>query len=199
MIIDFYEMCKRIKGDIMPSDERKKTIEQKVNSIISQYKIGEAGFDITKFLINCEGFEVGLQYMDDDTTGMLIVDDNNYLPNTNTHRLIIINETLKIQNDFLRRKRFIIAHEYGHYILHKNNEVQFAHRDTSKKDNPKEKEADFFARCLLMPKKLITELMSLSMFNSMNIEQKTEFISNAFNVTTKKAYQRLFELGYISN
>ena len=101
MIIDFYEMCKRIKGDIMPSDERKKTIEQKVNSIISQYKIGEAGFDITKFLINCEGFEIGLQYMDDDTTGMLIVDDNNYLPNTNTHRLIIINETLKIQKDLL--------------------------------------------------------------------------------------------------
>ena len=197
MIIDMRELLKERGVSFMPNIAKRDEIENKVNDIMSTYNTGEAGFDITKFLTKTENFQIGLQFMDDDTTGILLVDDNNCIPNTNTHRLIMINEALKGQDDFLRRKRFIIAHEYAHFILHKKDEVQFAHRDTSKKDTTKEKEADYFARCLLMPKELVEQFMKLDMFIDASESQKIEFISNAFNVTAKKSRQRLLELKYI--
>lgn len=53
----------------------------------------------------------------------------------------------------LEKKRFVIAHLLGHYELHyKFGEALYAHRELSDKGK-KEKEADYFARCLLMPVK----------------------------------------------
>lgn len=197
MVIDVRELYKGRGVSFMPDAKRRTEIEEIVNGILVEHDIGEPGFDLTQFLINKEQFQIGSQFMNDDTTGFLLVDDNTCIPGTDVHKLVMINEALKRQDDFIRRKRFIIAHEYAHYKLHKKNDVQYAHRDTSKKDTPEEREADFFARCLLMPQKAIQELATLEMYKAMTDLQKIDFISNAFKVTAKKAKLRLFELGYI--
>lgn len=59
--------------------------------------------------------------------------------------------------------KFTGAHELGHWLLHPN---EVMHRDrpikglaNSNSRDSKEKEADYFAACYLMPRKLITKAM----------------------------------------
>jgi hypothetical protein len=56
-------------------------------------------------------------------------------------------------------QRFTAAHEVGHFVLHPD-EVLFRDRslsDHGKERPPKEREADYFAACFLMPPKLLGE------------------------------------------
>lgn len=54
----------------------------------------------------------------------------------------------------IEKSRFITAYEYEHYVLHKKQDKDFyAHRDRDIRDSPKELEADYFARSILMPEK----------------------------------------------
>ena len=177
----------------------KNDIEKKVDNIISMYSLGIPGFDLAHFLTDKMGFQIGLQNMEDNTTGILLINDEDFIPNTQTHKLIAINAMLQRSPDFRQRKRFITAHEYAHYILHKPaGHLQYAHRDTDKKDTAQEREADFFARCLLMPRNLVNEFLSMGSMKNLSLDEKAMLIARVFNVTFKKAYQRLKEdLNYV--
>lgn len=178
----------------MPTAERKAEIEQIVSGIISHDKdLSVPAFDIIKYLKEKENFAIASKPMIDDTTGMLFVNDEEFVDDTDTHRLIVINSLLKEQSNFIQRRRFIIAHEYAHYVLHKKESTQYAHRDTSKKDTLYEKEADFFARCFLMPKEAIDILLNIDFIKDSSYENKVSLIARIFNVTKKKAKQRLEE------
>lgn len=184
----------RIKGGtVMIDDGKKALIENKVNDIITEYGIGVPLFDLTKFLIEKEGFQICQQSMDDDTTGILFINDENFVQNTNSHKLILVNGNLMVHNDFKQRRRFIIAHEYGHYILHKNDSIQYAHRDTCKRESAQEQEADYFARCLLMPEKAFKAMWNAAQTLNLSIDENIKIIARLFNVTQKKARQRLHE------
>lgn len=52
--------------------------------------------------------------------------------------------------DSVQRQLFTAAHEVGHIRLHPNHD-HVDYRDTFLNNDPHEKEADFFAACLLMP------------------------------------------------
>lgn len=178
----------------MPAVERRVEIERIVDSIIDRNRNTIIpAFDIVKFLKETENFAIASQPMVDDTTGILIVNDEEYISDTNTNRLIIINSLLQEKDNFIQRRRFIIAHEYGHFILHKKDIRQFAHRDTSKKDNYIEKEADFFARSLLMPRNFLQALLDVEFVKELSFDGKVALVSRMFNVTKKKAEQRLKE------
>lgn len=181
----------------MPSPERRKEIEQNVNNIISSYGLGMPGFDLTKFLIKQYDFRIGVQNFDKNTTGVLLVDDDNLIPGTNTHKFISVNKDLGVDDSYVYnlKKRFIIAHEFAHYELHKENHVQFAHRDTDKKDTPQEREADYFARCLLMPENLVSGVLNVDGIKEQSLCDKANIISRLFAVTTNKAKIRIDELG----
>lgn len=178
----------------MPSIERKIEIEKTVDSIIEQNSnIQIPAFDIVKFLKDKEHFAIATQPMTDNTTGVLLVNDEELIQDTGTNRLIIINSLLQEKENYIQRRRFIIAHEFGHFVLHKNETRQFAHRDTNKRDTVAEKEADFFARCLLMPKNVLETILKLDFLKDMPFDGKVALISRIFNVTKKKAEQRLKE------
>lgn len=190
-------MCKKRvrKGKKMPSQERRNEIENIVIKLLeNEPELNKPAFDIVSYLINNEKFAIASSPMNDGTTGMLFVDDNNKIKGTNVNRLILINSLLKNETDFVQRRRFIIAHEYGHFLLHKNAETQFAHRDTKEKDSLIEREADFFARCLLMPKATLLNVLNIELVKNMSIEEKISFVARVFNVTKKKANDRLLEV-----
>lgn len=76
-------------------------------------------------------------------------------------------EILVNENDVRERQRFTIAHELGHYFLHKdilqNNEihVDIMYRDPKEGDEEekkREKEVDYFAGALLMNKTLLEKM-----------------------------------------
>lgn len=180
----------------MPSLERKQKIEEIVSNIIIENSINHSLFDITKFLMSKYNFKIGVQDFEKSTTGMLLVDDDAYIPNTDTNRLIVVNRDLGVEDEYIYnlKKRFIIAHEFAHFVLHKKDHTQFAHRNTDKKDSADEKEAEYFARCLLMPKDLISNLLSVEGVKEQDLCAKANMVSRLFSVTLTKAKQRIEEL-----
>lgn len=155
------------------------------------------GFDLTRFLTKEYDFKIGAQALDENTTGILLVDDDRYIPDTDTHRLISVNRNLGVEDEYVYnlKRRFIVAHEFAHFILHKNRHTQFAHRDTDKKDTPEEREADYFARCLLMPRKLLCDVLDVDGIKEQSLCDKANIISRLFSVTLTKAKIRIEELG----
>lgn len=64
--------------------------------------------------------------------------------------------------DSLTRQRFTIAHELGHFLLHKGKQFvdEFSAGETfyrDGEDTAEEREANYFAACLLMPARLVEE------------------------------------------
>ncbi|MTG99410.1 ImmA/IrrE family metallo-endopeptidase [Myroides sp. BIT-d1] len=92
------------------------------------------------------------------------------------------------------RQRFTIAHELGHYFLHKEKNTSF--EDTTffrgAKSNPIEYAANEFASAVLMPEDLIQELIS-------NGVRELSELAGEFGVSASAMKYRLEKLGYILN
>ena len=175
------------------SEDRKREIQKTAEDILDQYKL-LPGFDLARFLTQKENFVLGLKEMECNTTGVLLINQEEFIRGTNTHKLILINQKLQEQPNFQQRSRFIAAHEYGHSKLHAGGKPYYPHRDTSNVNAPQEQEAEYFARCLLMPEKSIRELTELSAVANGSFEDKVAMIARFFNVTQKKASQRMADL-----
>ncbi|MGJ8592203.1 MAG: ImmA/IrrE family metallo-endopeptidase [Aquaticitalea sp.] len=103
-------------------------------------------------------------------------------------------------NHSKKRRRFTIAHELGHFILHskskslfvdKNKSVMYRNSDSSSGEFLKEREANAFAAALLMPRKLIEEEIK-----SINDERIINDLADKFDVSTQAISFRLSNLGY---
>ena len=154
----------------------------------------EFGFPVNEGLAERLGFTVAtMRFQDPKITGLILVNDREPIKGVNVQRFIGISEDLPKD-----RYRFILAHELGHFILHKRNEEPlFAFRDydNSRSGTPEEEQAELFARALLMPKEYIkTAVQSAESDIKNNRERLSEYISKLFQVTPKKADQRLEEL-----
>ncbi len=87
----------------------------------------------------------------------------------------------------LKRQLFTIAHELGHYSLHKHKEKDVYLRDVANLDDPtikkEEQEANWFAASLLMPK---NAFMFFYRYNP-----SITFLSETFQVSQSAAFYRL--------
>lgn len=99
------------------------------------------------------------------------------------------------------RKRFTIAHELGHFMLHSKEESLFVDKeerslyrnmDSSSGEIQKEREANSFAAALLMPKSLLKKEI-----NSCNLEligSITKYLATKFKVSEDAMTFRLTNL-----
>ena len=172
----------------------RKTIENKAAETLSRVNDkGSASIDIIG-LARHLGFVVGNAELSDDEDGFIIVDEGKKeILGQATDKLIGVRADQSIE-----WKRFVIAHEIGHYILHYNKEVNngmYAHRDHKKGKNEFENEADYFAANLLMPAdrflKNYEELQKISL----SVEEKVLVLAKRFCVTEKMTIRRFEELG----
>ena len=159
--------------------------------------------DIIK-LVTLDGFSVfsmPLQKIEgeDKTTGILMVNDNDNILKLDTNKVIILEESLE-----LKRRRFVTAHEYGHFKLHKKIETsEFITKNTPRRnantltEDKSEIEADTFARCILMPKIFVKNTIDPLYDSDKNKDTMIKIISEKFNVSLNKAEIRLQELNYI--
>ena len=125
----------------------KDIIEQKAYELLDKANLncGEP-VDVIRLAQNL-GFAVGNIESKDDLDGFVVIDNNeDNLLGSESNKVIGVNA----DRDFYT-KRFIIAHELGHFQLQYKNESLFARRDKRHGWNEKEDEIDFFAACLLMP------------------------------------------------
>ncbi|EPL7761403.1 ImmA/IrrE family metallo-endopeptidase [Acinetobacter baumannii] len=112
-----------------------------------------------------------------------------------------------LENTYRSRRRFTLAHEFGHYVLHsKDDKREFI--DASETmfrtgTNDFETEANHFAASILMPKDLLVSeaLLIVEDFKQTNDFTLDEFIRRLalkFNVSIQSMRYRLINLDIIS-
>lgn len=139
------------------------------------------------------GFAVGNIVSKENYEGVLLINENdNNILGSNSSRVIGVDA----KQDF-NKKRFIIAHELGHYTINYNGDPIFARRDRHCETNrsDEENEIDFFAACLLMPKEgFVAEYRKLKEQSEKNIIKK---LAELFKVPEESAMRRLQELDLV--
>ena len=134
---------------------------------------------------------VGTANLDDNVDGFLLIDnDDNNLLGSGKNKVIGVNKNRKFA-----AKRFIIAHEIGHYKLNYKNEKQFAFRENSHGRNRQENDIDYFAACLLMPENAIK--IAAGELNKSNIAEIGRTLADKFNVPVESMLRRLEEVDVI--
>lgn len=139
------------------------------------------------------GFVVGNAELGSDMDGFIIIDEGkDDILGIKTDKLIGVRAS-----QTLEWKRFVIAHEIGHYILHYNREADngmYAHRDHMKGKNETENEADYFAANLLMPKEMFVKKYEELKEKNLSADEMTVLLANKFGVTENMTKRRFGEL-----
>lgn len=153
---------------------------------VSEYPVPIIG------LCNKQGLKVYEEYLPEDVSGFIVVQNDNFA-HYNTGRLIVANLL-----DSPKRRRFTIAHELAHYILHKGSDnTLYAHRDAGQRGEI-ETEANIFASYILMPDNLLEDaLKTLGNAKALPPFILVEIISNEFAVSLEAAQIRLQQHGVI--
>jgi len=140
---------------------------------------------------------IGLKVVDfpfqEDISGVLVIDENGGTIGYNP-------------NESNVRKRFSIAHELGHFILHskKNSSGMFMDRllfrknisvgEYNSKEEVIEREANHFAASLLMPAKLVINEVS-KLNPSKDDDDNIRILAKRFDVSVSAMTFRLVNLG----
>ncbi|HEX3422296.1 MAG TPA: ImmA/IrrE family metallo-endopeptidase [Sphingomicrobium sp.] len=97
------------------------------------------------------------------------------------------------------RRRFTIAHELGHYLLHEgmihhvdhNYRLNYRSSESAQATNVEEIEANFFAASLLMPKKFLALLNAIE---ALDDDKEVEKLAKLFDVSRHAMSLRLVNL-----
>lgn len=102
--------------------------------------------------------------------------------------------TLNSQIEFQQKKRFVLAHELGHILLHGDADATFSDDYSTLeayKHGPQEAEANNFAAELLMPSKLFTQACHKKIFSPALLRE----LADKFNTTITSAVYRFIDYG----
>lgn len=175
---------------------RQNEIRKRAEAFCKTNSITEYPVEIVR-ICNENGLQVFEEYLQEDVSGLIIVDEKKW-EKYNSKQFIIVNLI-----ESAARRRFTIAHELAHYILHKKDSKLYAHRDMAGKDNqrnPIEREANYFAANILMPEGLVKEKVN-DIKNQIRGKVPgfilTKEIAENFAVSEAAADVRLRQLGII--
>lgn len=134
------------------------------------------------------GILVNEENLDDDTSGLIAIRGD--------RAVIVINRA-----HHPNRKRFSLAHELGHYLLHRNDGKLFVsiyrrNGISSLATDPKEVEANQFAAELLMPEEAIKQRLVNSTVDASD-EDFVRKLASEFEVSVQAMSIRLTKLGFI--
>jgi Zn-dependent peptidase ImmA (M78 family) len=172
-------------------------IENKAKKLLLENNITEPPVPVEMIAMNI-GAKILLEPFegDDDISGMLYRDGQ--------HTIIGINSA-----HFPTRQRFSIAHEIGHFVLHKKQlfidkviRVDFRNSLSSQALNKEEIAANAFAAELLMPRDLIIQELKRLFSNKNYSPSKDELIkdlADIFNVSQQAMEYRLNNLGILTS
>lgn len=171
----------------------KKKAEDQAMNILKELDINEVPIPLDK-IAGQFGIYIQEEELGNGISGILIREGNN--------TVIGVNES-----DVDSRKRFTIAHEIGHFVMHPGNElhidrkfkVNFRDKNSSLANNIEEMEANAFAAALLMPEKKINQFVNQKLTQGIDIEDSDELqsIADKFKVSKQALLIRLSKLGLI--
>lgn len=126
--------------------------------------------------------------LDDNDSGLLVI--------KNGRPVIVVNKT-----HHERRRRFTLAHELGHYLLHFDKNEDTFHRDrrSSQGKDRFEIQANDFAAQLLMPEFALTRALMGERLDTFDpiFSSKVEETADIFQVSPQAMSIRLQQLGLL--
>jgi Zn-dependent peptidase ImmA (M78 family) len=171
---------------------RRRKIELLVERLLEIYRIEEAPIPVER-IAKAEGVRIFFQYLDDDLSGFLYRDSSDTVIGVNTHHAPV-------------RQKFTAAHELGHFLLHDKEplHVDRAFRVRLRDDvsgqgiDEAEREANFFAASLLMPKEFLKADLAKKDDVDLLDDDFLRDLARKYGVSTQALVNRLKNLGYIN-
>jgi len=178
---------------------RRKFIRDLAEKLLAEHYPSEAPVDVAGIAEHYD-IEVKLERVDDDLSGFLYRDDTG-------HAIIGAN-----RNHHENRRRFTIAHELGHYLLHEAERVHLDSRasgyalqlrspESATGENVNEREANLFAAELLMPAKFLAKDLRAHNVDLLDDDQNAlkmlKSLAKKYKVSVQALTIRLNNLGYI--
>ena len=169
-----------------------KRIESLATSILSELNITSAPVDI-KGIAKHKGITIKPYDLGETVSGMLLIKEGDGIISYNPSESMV-------------RQRFTIAHELGHFLLHKKTQdvfvdklfqVHFRNENSATGQDNQELEANAFAAAILMPKDLLqTEIQSHHF--DLGDETAMKELAKLFSVSLQAMTFRMVNLGFFS-
>ena len=182
-----------MRGRYSLTEERKIEIEEKAEEVLKNNIYEGTVYVPVIQMAKDNGFSVCNVKISNDYDGFIVTNPSEAEKEKyRSDKFIGVNENR--EHSF---KRFIVAHELGHYFMEDDDrKLKIRHRSFAKGKPEEEQEADYFASCLLMPKKSIKETFKLSYnekFNDkLSVAQK---LADLYKVPLECMIRRFDELG----
>lgn len=163
-------------------------IENITFDILTSLKIKKAKDINIQKISKSLNVDVKEEIMDDEISGLFVMKDGKPF----------------IRYNFFedpKRQKFTIAHELGHFILHKetplfvdkkNEKIMYRNSESTTGEIRKEREANAFAASLLMPSRFIKDEWEKIPLH----EDPVKYLANIFSVSEQAMSFRLANLGY---
>jgi Zn-dependent peptidase ImmA (M78 family) len=136
------------------------------------------------------GLQIERAKLGDDVSGVLVVADGRGIIGVNSDHSPV-------------RQRFSVAHEIGHFLMHRNAQDLFidkgyfaAFRDSrsSTGEDRREREANAFAAALLMPARLVKNAVAQHRFD-LGDEEALDALAELFQISRQAMTYRVANLG----
>lgn len=176
---------------------RKTRLRNIVEKLLADAKIKAPPVPVDD-LIRSQGVEITRKRFDDETSGLIYVDPKS------GHAVIGLNVS-----HTKTRQRFTLAHELGHFLLHKRGEgglhvderdffVRFRDTHSSDGSDREEREANAFAAELLMPSNFL-ERDAKKLLDGLSLSDDTTIreLASRYGVSLQALSFRLVNLGLI--
>lgn len=177
------------------SNSRIRQVSELTYQMVLSAKISHAPVDVELIAKSC-GVTIENTDLGDEVSGLLVIHGN---------KAVIAHNP----NQSRQRKRFTIAHELGHFALHRDEgtDTVFVDKDFiikyrgnriySEVELRQEQEANAFAASLLMPKEFIFDEMSKDDFRYLQEGELIEKLAKTFDVSVAAMTFRLTNLNIL--
>jgi Zn-dependent peptidase ImmA (M78 family) len=170
---------------------RRRKIESLVEGLLATYNITEAPVPVER-IAKAKGARIFYQSLEDDVSGFLYRDKTQAVIGVNTHHAPV-------------RQNFTTAHELGHLLLHDQEQLHIDHefrvrlRDdvSSQGTDEAEREANFFAASILMPRRFLEEDLVNEEYVDLLDDDCLTDLARKYGVSAQALVNRLKNLGYI--
>ena len=171
---------------------RRNEIERAAQKLLEANKVVRAPISVEE-LARALDIDVRFSETSDDVSGALI---------RSADSVVIAVNSAQHEN----RQRFTIAHELGHFLLHRGTKLHFDddfridYRDASSSDATKreEIEANAFAASLLMPERILTRDWLRLTPDNKRVPDAVRILALRYRVSQKAMELRLVNLGLVS-
>ena len=170
---------------------RRRRIESMIQQLLERHGVSEAPVPVGR-IAKAEGARIFYQSLEDNVSGFLYRDQQQAVIGVNTHHAPV-------------RQNFTTAHELGHMLLHDQEQLHVDHdfrvrlRDdvSSQGTDEAEREANFFAASLLMPREFLeSDLEGQDSVDLLDDEMLRD-LARKYGVSTQALMNRLKNIGYI--